>query len=133
MIVEGLAALSNCQKRVTVCILYDKECRLAGFGYNRCAPPTSGCARLTLSQSKSNYTGDECETIHAEIMALRSIHPKRPPVAAVVYGHEFACPPCEKALRDAGILHIEIVLEGYGTGLKKKSPDARNLGSEQDT
>lgn len=118
MIVDCLASFSNCQKRITACVLFDAENRPAGFGYNRCAPPTTGCARLGMKQAKEGYTGDECETIHAEIMALRSAHPKRPPVSAVVYGHEFACPTCEKALKDAGITSIRIVPEGYGTGLR---------------
>lgn len=115
-LVDGLSKLSNCQKRVTVCILFDTENRPAGFGYNFCAPPTPICPRLGLSQTKEKYTGTECETIHAEIMALRSTHPKRPPISAVLYGHDFVCLECEEALKKARIKNIQVVSEGYGTG-----------------
>lgn len=118
-IINALSQLSNCQKRATACVLFDAENRPAGFGWNFCAPPVSGCARLKMSQSKAGYTGTECETIHAEIMAIRSAHPKRPPVSAVLYGHDFICQQCEDALRNFGITEMRVMPNGYGTGKVK--------------
>lgn len=116
-IVECAATLSNCQKRITVCVLFDEHNRPSGIGYNSCDPPISGCARKFLQQHKGEYTGQECNTIHAEIMALRTVHPNRKPVAAVLYGHDFMCKECEETLRAAGIDNLRVSQETYGTGL----------------
>src|ERR1039458_8234516 len=112
---RACAALSNCQKRITVCILFDKENRPAGYGYNFCNPPIQGCVRVGLNQTKEGYTGQEWETVHAAIMALRSRHPKRQAVSATLFGHEFYCKECEAALRVEGITELRIS-SGYGTG-----------------
>lgn len=122
--VDGLvrifSELSNCQKRRLVCVLYDASNRVVAIGYNSCTPPKGVCARLQIVQSKGAYTGTECNTTHAEINALQQVRQQDTAVRAEIYGHDFACKPCEKALNTAGVWDIKVIPQGFGTGLVKQ-------------
>jgi hypothetical protein len=41
-------------------------------------------------------------------MALSALQPGDKPHYAVVYGHSFICDNCEKALKAAGVQHMEV-------------------------
>lgn len=119
--IEQAASCSNCQKRVVVCILYDKDDNIVGTGFNSCTPPEGVCARLQMTQGKTGYTGTECNSTHSEAQALFNMNKAgKKAVRAEVYGHNFACGACEKLLHEAGIYDIKIIPEGFGTGLRNK-------------
>lgn len=114
------ASLCNCQKRVIVCILKNIEGRILSCGSNHCDPPDGICQRLNMKQSKDKYTGNECRTIHAEIAALKAMPKGAKPFRAIVYGHDFICKECEKALLEAGVEAFKIIPSSDYTGLRSK-------------
>jgi deoxycytidylate deaminase len=86
-----------------------------------CTPPEGGCPRLHTVQTKEGYSNAGCDSQHAETNAIRNLMHDRKPVRAAIYGHDFACPPCEKMLREFGITTIDIVPDGFGTGLRSNT------------
>lgn len=111
---ENVIAESTCQKRVTVCELYDWNGMLLCRESNRCNPDGI-CCRLGVIQNKDNYDkNSNCNWTHAEIMAISAL-PKHlsggiiKPHKAIVYGHDFICDSCEEALKDAGV--EELIIE----------------------
>jgi deoxycytidylate deaminase len=120
MIVEWQASKSNCQKRAVVCVLRNARGQILSIGHNSCTPPDNNCVRLHTMQLKQSYTGTECSSTHAEASALKMLREDQKAVRADVYGHEFACGSCEKLLREHGVTEINIIPEGFGTGLRKK-------------
>ena len=102
--------MKNCEKRTVQCWLFDDSGILIAYGRNQCAP-VGKCARLDITQSKHNYTGDECNSIHAEVAALDMLRPGDQPKIAIIQGHDFFCNACEDSLRQAGVERFEVI--GY--------------------
>jgi deoxycytidylate deaminase len=119
-LVEQFASVATCQKRKLVCVLYDENGHILSIGTANCVPPQGICARLQTVQTKDKYTGNECNSTHAEINALAQLPENIEIAKAEVYGHDFACIPCEKALHKRGVWDIRIIPEGFGTGLVRK-------------
>lgn len=92
---------ATCQKRVVVCLLFDKVGQVVAVESNRCSPPNGVCPRLDLVTSKENYPPNHCNSEHAEVRALKLA--KRMPTHAVLSGHSFFCDDCERLLRSYGI------------------------------
>ncbi len=109
---------STCQKRITVCVIYDKEGSILACESNRCSPDNGICERLGIVQNKEGYGEKNCNWTHAEVMATKALPKNSKPYRAIVYGHDFICIPCEKVLHEYGIEKIEIIPSGYGTGLR---------------
>jgi len=106
---------STCQKRVTVCELFSADGALLARESNRCKPPGGVCQRLGVSNGQVDYPdASPCNWTHAEMVALEAC--RGVPTKAVIYGHDFACPSCELALRTAGVEQIEIIPVREGTG-----------------
>lgn len=103
---------STCQKRVTVCAIFDAGGDLLAAESNRCEPgeASSGkCTRLMRSDEREAYPLEsDCNWTHAEIMAVRSLTSGRIPYRAVIFGHDWPCPACELALFEAGVEKIEV-------------------------
>ncbi len=113
----SVVAESTCLKRVTVCELFNADGRLIARESNRCNPPNGICARATVRQGKEGYAVTaECNWAHAEARALDECIGN--PVTAIVYGHDFACPECERKLRAAGVADIQIIPKYDGVGIR---------------
>jgi deoxycytidylate deaminase len=115
-VVEAAVGESNCLKRRVVCVLLDADNRLLSVGTNHCTPPSTGCPRIGITQSFSNYTGDECFTDHAEMVALARVPVGGTPVRALIVGHDFACPSCMDIFEVLNISR-EVRSEKFGAGL----------------
>ena len=102
-LVELAATQSTCQKRVTVVALFDVDGKLLSIGSNRCDPPGGVCERLGITNAKADYPSASCNWVHAEVMALGSLPLGSLPHEAVLWGHDFFCGECEKALRARGV------------------------------
>ena len=94
---------STCQKRVTVVALFDIDGKLLSVGSNRCTPEGGVCERLQTVNAKADYPVASCNWVHAEVIALGSLPPGAIPFEAVLWGHDFFCGECEKALRERGV------------------------------
>lgn len=106
---EQASQESTCQKRITVCEIYDAEGNLLSRESNRCNPTGGICTRLGLVQSKTNYDVEStCNWTHAEINAIKSLKESDKPHKAIIYGHTFFCDACENALRSVGVKELEI-------------------------
>lgn len=105
---EQASAESTCQKRITICEIYDVEGNLLSRESNRCNPTGGICHRLGVVQQKTNYdTGSACNWLHAEMNAIAHLKEGKP-YRAVIYGHTFFCNSCENALRSVGVKELEI-------------------------
>lgn len=100
---------STCQKRVTVCEIYDKLGNLLSRESNRCNPDNGVCSRLGVVNTKSNYPSIGCNWTHAEINAIDNLEVYHEPYKAILYGHDFLCDDCENALKAVGVLELEII------------------------
>lgn len=110
-------AESTCLKRVTVCELYAADGTLLARESNRCDPPDGKCQRIAVSNQQAEYPeSSTCNWTHSESMALQAVGQARP-TRAVIYGHDFPCPSCERALRVKGVTAIEVVPAAEGCGL----------------
>ena len=109
-------AESTCQKRVTVCEIFDKNGKLLARESNRCNPHGGVCERLAVTNGKADYPDAQCNWSHAEIEALNAVPDGEQPFRAVVYGHDFACPQCEVKLREAGVVVLDVVPQAEGCG-----------------
>jgi len=99
---------STCQKRITVCEIYDADGKLLSRESNRCSPEGDVCCRLGVIQTKDNYDKESsCNWIHAEIMAINALK-GGVPENAILYGHDFLCDNCEEALKGIGVKVIKI-------------------------
>lgn len=106
---KTVLAESTCQKRKTVCELYDVVGNLLARESNRCEPEGGVCYRLGVVQNKANYdTSSNCNWTHCEMNALKNLPKGAKPHKAVLYGHNFYCDKCETALKLAGIKIFEI-------------------------
>lgn len=106
---EEVVAESTCQKRVTVCEIFDADGNLLSRESNRCNPKDHICQRLGVTQNKQNYdTESTCNWTHAEINAITKLPKDSKPYRAIIYGHSFYCDPCENALRSIGCKILEI-------------------------
>lgn len=100
---------STCQKRTTVCEIYDEKGMLLARESNRCNPEGGTCHRLEINQDKANYDKEsQCNWTHAEINAIAALQKDCKPFQAIIYGHTFFCDACEEALRKAGVTHFKI-------------------------
>lgn len=100
---------STCQKRTTVCEIYDESGNLLARESNRCNPEGGTCHRLEINQEKANYDKEsQCNWTHAEINAIAALPKDSKPFQAVIYGHTFFCDACEEALRKVGVTHFKI-------------------------
>ena len=115
-VVRKAASESTCQKRVTVCMILDFFGSVLSCESNRCDPDGDVCARLGVEQNKKNYSGYECNSVHAEVMAIKALPQGTRPHKAVLYGHKFFCDDCEQRLNEVGVEKFEQFDEGYGTG-----------------
>lgn len=97
------ALKSTCQKRVTVVALFDVDGNLLSVGSNRCDPAGGICERLKIANTRADYPVASCNWVHAEVMALGGLAPDAIPFEAVLWGHDFFCGECEKALRERGV------------------------------
>lgn len=121
-LVELAATQSTCQKRVTVVALFDVGGELLSVGTNRCNPPAGICERLGVANAKADYPVASCNWVHAEVMALGSLPLSAIPFEAVLYGHDFFCDECEKALRARGVEVLRVSGEAIpGVGLREKA------------
>ncbi len=110
--IQDVIKESTCQKRVTVCELYNYTWGLLSRESNRCNPEGGTCHRIGVVQTKTNYDKESsCNWTHAEIMALNALPKNQTPYRAIIYGHSFVCENCEKALRKAGVKQIKIMSE----------------------
>lgn len=99
---------STCQKRITVCEIYDKNDILLSCESNRCDPEGGTCHRLGLVQNKNNYdVSSHCNWTHAEIMAIQALPSGSQPHKVIVYGHTFLCDNCERELKGVGVEKFE--------------------------
>lgn len=106
---EQAVAQSTCQKRITICEIYDIEYNLLSRESNRCEPDNGVCSRFDVKQNKDNYdTESNCNWTHAEIRAIQSLPSNSKPYLSILYGHNFYCDACEQALKDAGVQIFEI-------------------------
>jgi deoxycytidylate deaminase len=76
-------------------------------GENDCANPQPVCPRAP----GEDYA--KCQSIcqqagHAEIEAVKNAGDGARGGTAYLFGHYYACEPCARALRDAGVVVIEI-------------------------
>lgn len=100
-----------CAKRRVVCHIMTAE-GPTFTGENDCANPQPVCPRLP----GEDYT--KCQTIcqqsgHAEIEALRAVRASTydaEGAVALLEGHYWMCEPCGRALRDAGVRMVKLVL-----------------------
>jgi hypothetical protein len=92
---------ATCQKRIVICLMFDKNGGVVSVESNRCSPPNGVCPRLDLVTTKENYPPNRCNTEHAEVRALKLA--KRMPTHAVLIGHKFFCDDCERLLKSYGI------------------------------
>lgn len=100
---------STCQKRVTICEIYDKDNNLLSRESNRCNPTGGTCHRLDTSNTKKDYpTESHCNWEHAEARAVKSLPKGSEPYMAILYGHDFYCDDCEKKLKDSGVQVLRI-------------------------
>ena len=100
---------STCQKRITICELYDINGVLLSRESNRCEPDGGVCTRLDVIQNKENYDRDSnCNWTHAEIRAISALPTGSKPVLSILYGHEFYCNNCETELKKVGIIKLAI-------------------------
>lgn len=103
---------STCQKRKVACVLVSRNGRVVSYGVNTCQPEGGVCHRLGLVQSKENYdVNSNCNWIHAEIDAIKNLPDGYKPFMAYLYGHDFFCGECEKALEAKGVEIFNIVKE----------------------
>ena len=100
------ASESTCQKRQTICDIYDEQGVLLSRESNRCNPTGGTCHRIGVVQQKDTSS---CNWVHAEINAIYKLPNKSKPYRALLYGHSFYCDACETALKKAGV----VVLEKY--------------------
>lgn len=107
----------NCLKRTVVCVITDAEGNVLGVGRNQCEPPIRldaaqrqhrECARMGIVAQQEGYDGKGCNSVHAEINALKEVPPGAKPYHATLLGHKFACEPCIKALREAGVREVSV-------------------------
>jgi deoxycytidylate deaminase len=115
-LINNAIATCNCQKRVVVCILLDKDRKVISTESQRCRPPNGECCRLDRINTQANYNNQGCDPVHAEIRALQNMTGK--PKYAYLAGHDFPCPPCEQLLKDNGVTDIHILKSIRGTGLR---------------
>lgn len=95
---------STCQKRKTMCEIYDAAGNLLARESNRCDPKDGVCQRLGVVQKKDNYdVNSSCNWTHCEINAIAALPKDSKPYRAVLYGHDFYCDNCENALKAAGV------------------------------
>jgi deoxycytidylate deaminase len=94
-----------CAKSPVRCVIRNGYMEFTGE--NDCANPQAVCPRAP----GEDYT--KCQTIcqqagHAEVEAVKKagIHAKHG--TAYLFGHYYACEPCARALRDAGVTEIVI-------------------------
>ena len=115
-----VAQQSTCQKRVTLCVIYDRNGRVLAADSNRCAPPDGVCQRLGVVQQKENYSTESCNWEHAEARAVAYAmkYARSAPHRAVLYGHDFICDACENALKSIGVVEFDIIPEAPGCGLR---------------
>lgn len=109
--VEQAKCESTCQKRITVCEIYDRDGNLLSCESNRCDPVGGTCHRLGLVQDKANYDiNSHCNWTHAEINAVNHLPPNSEPYRSIIYGHTFYCDNCENALRACGVKILEMAI-----------------------
>lgn len=111
-------AESTCQKRVTVCEIFDATGTLLARESNRCTPNGGVCERLRIANGKADYPDAQCNWSHAEIQALNAVPEGSKPFRAGVIGHDFACPRCEQVLREAGVVVLDVTPQFEGCGLR---------------
>ncbi len=99
-----------CKKRRVYCFIYNKEGSRLAAGYNQCFPPFGECKRMNINQDQDNYTGYECNSIHAEVVAMSLLSKDSKPYKAVLIGHDFYCKDCEAELKKIGVKILEIKL-----------------------
>ena len=109
--------MTPCLKRHVVCIILDAEGNVLSSARNMCSPllklvdewsmrqrPT--CARADIKAKEEGYDPNGCGSVHAEIRAIAELPPGAKPYAAYMFGHDFCCDPCKKALKAAGVSHV---------------------------
>jgi len=119
----------NCIKRHVVCIILDAKGNVIGSGRNQCDPPSvegptftpqealigKYCARIHIKATEEGYDGAGCNSIHAEINAIKSMKPsEHKPYEAVLLGHNFPCMDCLRALGEAGVKWVNVNREDTG-------------------
>ena len=110
--IQEVAKQSTCQKRVTVCEIFNEDNECLARESNRCSPEGGTCHRLGLIQGKDNYdVNSHCNWTHAEINTIKALPENCKPHRAVIYGHDFFCDNCENELRKVGVTIFEISKE----------------------
>jgi deoxycytidylate deaminase len=107
---EEVVSESTCQKRVTMCEIFDSAGNLLARESNRCSPSGGICHRIGVTNTKQDYPRESyCNWTHAEINAINALNTLDNPHKAILYGHTFLCDNCEAALKAAGIKEIIII------------------------
>ena len=105
---EKVQQESTCQKRITVCEIYDENDILLSRESNRCNPTDGICSRLNINNTKSDYPLESCNWSHAEVNAIKALPVNSKPYKSILYGHDFYCQACEDALKNSGVQLLEI-------------------------
>jgi tRNA(Arg) A34 adenosine deaminase TadA len=97
-----------CAKRQVECVITTPN---GGrfIGRNDCSNPQSACPR----EIGEGY--EKCRSIcdqagHAEIEAIKAAGDGARNATAILRGHYWICEPCGRALREAGVISVNILL-----------------------
>lgn len=104
------AGRGPCAKREVRCVLVDRISGHDVVGENWCRNPQKVCPR----EEGEGY--EKCKTIcqqdnHAEEDALRQLNGDAYGYHAILYGHDYYCPSCQKALFAAGVQALRLGAE----------------------
>lgn len=94
----------TCAKKKVTCVIFTPNGE-SFVGTNDCSNPQDTCPR----NPGEGY--DKCKSIceqegHAEIMALKAAGANANRAVAHLYGIEYYCPACQKALFSAGVIAL---------------------------
>lgn len=117
---KELEAQSDCTRRKVGAIIIDRANEIIGSGYNKIIDYEDSCGRCGCKREfcKKGEKLNECDAIHAEIMALEDIWYKNYRITShymsncKMYVSTFPCHECAKAIVNSGIKTL-IYLEDY--------------------
>lgn len=98
-----------CAKREVTCAIISGDLSQQFVGTNDCANPQAVCPR----SPGEGY--EKCQSIcqqgdHAEIKAVKLAGAAAKDGMAQIHGHYYICESCGRALRDAGVIYVQVFL-----------------------